>query len=85
MRRLIRWAFNSAGVVSALLFVGACVLWVLSFCVPISYHFSYQHESCEVVMTRGRTAIDNGPAVAEDKHRRAGGRLGARPLQNGPS
>jgi hypothetical protein len=28
MRRLVRWAFNGAAAVSALLFVGACALWV---------------------------------------------------------
>ena len=28
MRRLIRWAFNLTGVVSAVVFVGVCVLWV---------------------------------------------------------
>jgi len=27
MRRLLRWAFNFAAVVSALLFAATCVLW----------------------------------------------------------
>ena len=31
MRRLLRWAFNLAAAVSALLFVGVCVLWVRSY------------------------------------------------------
>jgi len=31
MRRLLRWAFNFAAVVSALLFVATCVLWVRSY------------------------------------------------------
>ena len=30
MRRLLRWAFNVSAVVSALLFVGVCALWVRS-------------------------------------------------------
>ena len=31
MRRLLRWAFNFAAVVSAVLFVGVCVLWGRSY------------------------------------------------------
>ena len=31
MRRLLRWAFNGAAMVSAVLFVGVCVLWVRSY------------------------------------------------------
>ena len=31
MRRLLRWAFNFAAVVSALLFVATCLLWVRSY------------------------------------------------------
>ena len=31
MRRLLRWAFNLSALVSAVLFVGVCVLWVRSY------------------------------------------------------
>ena len=31
MRRVLRWAFNLSAVVSAVLFVGVCVLWLVSY------------------------------------------------------
>ena len=34
MRRLLRWAFNLAAAVSAVLFVATCVLWVRTFTRP---------------------------------------------------
>jgi hypothetical protein len=37
MRRLLRWAFNLSAAVSAVLFVGACVLWVRSYWVTDHY------------------------------------------------
>jgi len=40
MKRVLRWVFNVATVVSALLFVATCVLWVRSYWVSDKLHWS---------------------------------------------
>jgi hypothetical protein len=50
MRRLLRWAFNLASVVSALLFVGVCVLWGRSHWLA---------ESVILPMGKGAVLIEN--------------------------
>ena len=59
MRRLLRWAFHLAAAVSALLFVGMCVLWGMSYTTasPASeYHGTYASGEWVLGVRRGEVS-----------------------------
>ncbi len=70
MTRLLRWAFNFAAAVSALLFVATCILWVLSYRKsnnPVAIHFWAGPELWEVFARRGVFWADNEPQREMDR------------------
>src|SRR5579859_2829443 len=53
MRRLLRWAFNFAALVSALLFVATCVMWVRSYWAGYEVSRAVKKECVAVGSGRG--------------------------------
>ena len=86
MRRLLRWGFNGAAVVSAVPFVATCVLWVRSYCRAEAMSFTWRGARGEVVSSSGGLTFDNYPQrffewerrfddiarIADDYHRNGG-------------
>ena len=56
MRRLLRWAFNLCAVVSAVLFVATCVLWVRSYRVRDSLSWGRAGGNCHSAQSIRGTA-----------------------------
>jgi len=67
MRRLRRWAFDFAAVVSALLFVATCVLWVRSYSAELAVPFWTEKGLWEVAARDGVLLIDNEPQRELDR------------------
>ena len=59
MRRLLRWAFNFAAAVSAVLFVGVCVLWRHSYRAETFWHV---RPAWDFVSSGGFVGFRNDPA-----------------------
>ena len=74
MRRLLRWSFNLAALVSALLLLGVCVLWVRSYRpgerhAPWPGHLplTWRGQSWQAEVDRGRFAFTNRPQLVRER------------------
>src|SRR5437899_2150036 len=61
MRRVRRWLLNGLAVVSAVLFVGACVLWVRSYRETDAPPFTRHGVHWSVACSQGVIGVSNAP------------------------
>jgi len=57
MKRLLRWAFNGAAAVSAILCLATTVLWLRSFSVASEWAFTLGAERCHIWVNAGEMGV----------------------------